>query len=369
MKMDIARRWKPKRILVWKRASDSLRAQRIIAMFPDAGVEYIDQQRIAADPAKSMGQALQTGKQTLMIGETSSFVRHFDGQLGDTVRCCPYYKLVPISNGCPYYCTYCYLALVYRKYAPFIKVNINYERMLDQISKVMDATGGQADFNMGEMLDSLALDHVTDLTDVLVPFFASTGKGHLMLLTKSSNVEGLLSQKPSSNIVVSWSLNSRLVIQTHEKGTANLEERVAAARACQQAGWRIRYRFDPLMLYDGWEDDYAAAVECALTQTEPENITLGTLRFLPGHPKLAADAYGRRGRVLYVGRFIGGASDHKLRYPPQDRIACYSHIIELIRNFNRSVSIGLCKESPEVWSALADHCDHGKCNCVTWDSR
>ena len=95
-----------------------------------------------------------------MIGETSSFLRRFDGCLGGGVCCAPYLKLVPISNGCPYYCTYCYLAYVYRDYQPFIKININYDRMFQEIREAASDMLGMVTFNMGEMLDSLALDHV-----------------------------------------------------------------------------------------------------------------------------------------------------------------------------------------------------------------
>ena len=73
-----------------------------------------------------------------MIGKASSFVRRFEGDLGDGVCCAPYLKLVPISNGCPYYCTYCYLAYVYRDYLPFIKVNINHARMFEEIREAVE---------------------------------------------------------------------------------------------------------------------------------------------------------------------------------------------------------------------------------------
>jgi DNA repair photolyase len=161
----------------------------------------------------SPSQAMLAGKRTLMIGRTSTFVGYFDGQLGSNVRCCPYYKLVPLSNGCPYLCTYCYLAFVYRNYALFIKINTNYDTMFKQIRKVLTAAGGKVSFNMGEMLDSLALDHIMNLTTMLVPFFARLSRGFLILLTKSSNIENLLTIEPNDQTVVSWSLNSRRMIE------------------------------------------------------------------------------------------------------------------------------------------------------------
>jgi len=301
-----------------------------------------------------------------MIGRTSSFVGCFDGKLGASVRCCPYYKLVPLSNGCPYFCTYCYLAFVYRNYAPFIKININYDTMFKQIRKVFAGAGGKVSFNMGEMLDSLALDHITNLTTMLVPFFAALSRGYLMLLTKSSNVENMLAVKPNEHTVVSWSLNSRRMIEQHEIGTASLSERIEAARKCQQHGYRIRFRIDPGILYPAWQEDYADLIEKTLTIVKPENITLGMLRLLPGHFRMAADTYGNRARKLLNYNFVRGASDHKLRYRPEQRIEFYTHLINTIRSFDKDVSISLCRETPEIWSIFKGCCKAGKCNCVNW---
>ena len=301
-----------------------------------------------------------------MIGETTSFVGRFDGRLGGEVQCCPYYKLVPLSNGCPYYCTYCYLAFVYRKYSPFIKLNINYETMFKQIHKAAARSRARADFNMGEMLDSLALDHITNLTTKLVPFVKDLPNTHLMLLTKSGNIRNLLTVEPSDHIVVSWSLNSQRIIDKYELGTASLAERITAARTCQEHGYRVRFRIDPGILYPDWPDGYARMVKLALASVRPENITLGMLRLLPGHKRLAIDAYGAKGRQLAAQELIDKASDGKMRFPQKQRVEFYNFLIDAIRSFDKSLSIGLCRETSDVWQKLRDRCDHRKCNCVTW---
>ena len=363
---DTARLFEPKTILLWRQAAADPEARRILKLFPSAQVRLIERQRMDYLPDMSPSQALLAGKRILMIGRTSSFVGRFDGRLGPNVRCCPYYKLVPLSNGCPYLCTYCYLAFVYRNYAPFIKININYDTMFRQIRKALVAASGKVSFNMGEMLDSLALDHITNLTTMLVPFFGGLSRGFLMLLTKSSNIDNLLTVAPNDRTVVSWSLNNRQMIEQHEIGTAGLSERIEAARQCQRHGYRIRFRVDPGILYPDWQADYADLIEKTLTIVKPENITLGMLRLLPGHFRLAADTYGNRARKLLDHNFVRGASDHKLRYRPEQRIEFYTHLIDVIRSFNKHVSISLCRETPQIWSILKDRCKAGKCNCVNW---
>jgi spore photoproduct lyase len=306
------------------------------------------------------------GKRILVIGQTSSFVGRFDGQLGSNVRCCPYYKLVPVSNGCPYYCTYCYLTYVYRKFSPFIKININTEMMFRQIRKALNDTDGNVSFNMGEMLDSLALDHITCLTTMLVPFFAGFKRAFLMLLTKSNNISNLLAVEPNDQTIVSWSLNSQQMIEQYEVGTADLDERIEAARKCQERGYRIRFRIDPGILYSNWQEGYTDLIQKALAIVKPENITLGMLRLLPGHFHLALGAYGKRTRELWDHNFVRGSSDGKLRYPPNERVEFYTFLIDTIRSFDKDVSISLCRETPEIWSLFKDRCQRRKCNCVIW---
>jgi len=364
--MDTARSFEPETILLWQKVAEHPEARRILALFPSAQVRVIEHQRKSFPPEMSPSEALLAGKRTLMIGETSSFVGRFDGRLGSNVRCCSYCKLVPVSNGCPYYCTYCYLAFVYRKFAPFIKININYDTMFKQIRKAIAGAGGKISFNAGEMLDSLALDHITGLTTMLVPFFGGLRRGFLMLLTKSDNIDNLLAVEPNSQTVVSWSLNSRQMTEQYESGTAELAERIEAARRCQQYGYRIRIRIDPGILHPNWKTGYADLIQKTFTALRPENVTIGMLRLLPGHFRLAAGAYGDTARKLWNHNFVAGASDGKIRYHGKDRVTFYTFLIDTIRSFDKDVSISLCRETPEIWNIFRNRCQPGKCNCVIW---
>jgi spore photoproduct lyase len=255
---------------------------------------------------------------------------------------------------------------VYREHLPAIKVNVNYDKMFTEIRKALAATPGQPAFNMGEMLDSLALDHVTNLTTELVPFFASLRRGCLMLLTKSANINNLMRLEPNERTVVSWSLNAQRMIAAYEPSTAALVERVEAARRCQRHGYRVRFRIDPGMLYADWRPGYAEVVQRALAAVQPENITLGMLRLVPGHFDLAARAYGQRGRDLRQHDLVESASDGKLRYRTEKRVEFYRFMIDTIRSFNPNVSISLCRETPDVWSHFTHVCDPQRCNCLAW---
>lgn len=364
--MDTAKEFKPQTIFLREKIADHPEAMRIVELFPETSVKLVKHQRIPLRNDEPAGLALRRGKRILMIGQTTSFVSHFDAKLGSSVRCCPYYKLIPLSNGCPYYCTYCYLGFVYRKYHPFIKININYDTMFRQIRKAATRTSLHTNFNMGEMLDSLALDHITNLSTRLIPFFGTISNAYLMLLTKSCNIDNLLSTKPNHHTVVSWSLNTERNIEQYESGTASAKQRINAARMCQQHGYRIRFRIDPAIVYPDYKQEYSDLIEQALSDTIPENITIGMLRMLPGHKKLAIDAYGSKGKKLATEPLVAKYSDGKLRYHPQQRIKFYKFLVSVIRSINSDISIGLCRETPEIWQELKQLCKPHKCNCLTW---
>jgi len=88
------------------------------------------------------------------------------------------------------------------------------------------------------------------------------------------------------------------------------------------------------------------------------------LRLLPGHFRLAKQAYGNRARGLFKYEFIKGASDGKLRYSMKQRVEFYNFLIDVIRSFDKKVSISLCRETPEIWDIFKNRCDLGKCNCI-----
>ena len=102
----------------------------------------------------------------------------------------------------------------------------------------------------------------------------------------------------------------------------------------------------------------------ALTTVKPENITLGMLRMLPGHKKLATAAYRKNSACLTRQPLTQKNSDGKLRYAHANRIEFYKHVIGCIKSYNSRVTISLCRETPDVWQTMKNLCSPGDCNCV-----
>ena len=131
----------------------------------------------------------------------------------------------------------------------------------------------------GELSDSLALDPLTELTRLLVPFFAARRNAVLELKTKTDCVDTLLDARPAragGGVVVGQ--RARRSIERDEPGTATLAERLAAARRVQAAGYRVGFHFDPLIEFDGWEAGYGAAIEAIAAAVDPRGDRLGEPR-------------------------------------------------------------------------------------------
>src|SRR5262249_9518810 len=142
--------------------------------------------------------------------------------------CCNY-LVIDFGSNCPFDCSYCFLQ-EYLANNPALKVFTNVGDALGEVDAVHR---GHRDrtfrIGTGERVDSLALDHLTDLSCELVPFFAAHDNALLELKTKSDRVENLLRHDPRDRVVVSWSVNPSAITAVEEAGCASLAQRIAAA--------------------------------------------------------------------------------------------------------------------------------------------
>ena len=113
----------------------------------------------------------------------------------------------------------------------------------------------------GEFTDSLVFDDITQYSQALVPFFRARPQWQFEFKTKSVNIGGLLKVGGCENVVVSWSVNSSKITDEAEHFTPGLTARLQAACEVARAGYRIGFHFDPVVIYDGYEPDYARTIQ------------------------------------------------------------------------------------------------------------
>ena len=179
--------FKPERVFVEKSELDSPVAKRLFALFPDVKIEII--QSLKKYKQENEGVSGDLRKRDVFVTKQNwDFVKRCPCTKG-VVNCG--YHIINLGFGCPFDCSYCYL----QQYANFsgIILNSNPERFLENIDTYLESRKDKITrIGTGEFTDSLALDHITQYSKILAPYFA--GKNvRFELKTKSNNIENLKS--------------------------------------------------------------------------------------------------------------------------------------------------------------------------------
>ncbi|MFH1519046.1 MAG: spore photoproduct lyase family protein [Candidatus Omnitrophota bacterium] len=340
---QVAEQFKPLKIIVERAAKQSRLLANFQRKFPDAEVEEIDYYSRYLTGNKFRVSQLKKPL-VFIIKERGDFIKRCPCTKGH-LNCG--YWIFNLGFGCPFDCSYCFL----QQYSNFpgIILPANIEDFLVSFDKFYRNLKKPTRIGTGEFSDSLALDDITEYSQLLIPYFAQ--KNLLFeLKTKSNKITNLLKLKISSpRIIISWSLSPQAIIAGEEKGTASLDLRLEAAKKIQQAGFRVGFHFDPIIHLEGWEKLYEELINklYAYLLGPFAWISLGTLR-CRRQLKTIAELRFPQSNIFYGELFLG--KDKKLRYPGFIRDEIYRKIIKGIRNFDQKTPIYLCMEDKPTWA-------------------
>jgi spore photoproduct lyase len=279
--------------------------------------------------ARPEGDPYAAAKKTILFANhRGDFLKPCPGTRGYT--CCGY-RFLNVATNCPMDCTYCILQ-DYIGTSP-LTIHCNVDDIYAELERKLSASADRIfRIGTGELTDSLAIDELTGYAADLVPFFARFDH--------------------NGRTIVAWSLNPEALVESDEGGAASLEDRIAAARRCQDEGYLLAFHFDPIVEYAGWRDGYRDVVErlfdAGLRQESVAWISLGTLRYPPRVGEIVARRFPRS--VIRTGQFVTG-DDGKKRYFKPVRIEMYRAIAERIGDGWPDAFTYLCMESAGVWRA------------------
>ncbi|MCX8072873.1 MAG: radical SAM protein [Candidatus Binatia bacterium] len=334
--------WQPDTVWIERGLETSHIAGNVHKFYPDVPQYTFD------PPPPLPASDFATGKRQLVIQRhRGSFLHHCPAGTPGLV-CCNY-LVVNLGANCPFDCSYCFLQ-EYLAHTPGLRLFANVADALAEIDDVL-RRHPQRRFRIGtgELIDSLALDHLTGHSQLLIPFFAERPNAVLELKTKSVAIDGLLQQSATQNVVVAWSLNAASIIDEEEPGTASLSERLAAAQALQQAGYRVAFHFDPLVAIENWEESYRDVVRALEATLDPHRvawISLGHLRLSPGLKRAMKER--QRGAQLLAGELVPGA-DGKQRAWRGIRLQMYRALLRWLAEWNEGIPRYICMEPAGVW--------------------
>ncbi len=162
---------------------------------------------------------------------------------------------------------------------------------------------------------------------------------------------------------MSFSINTDKVYQQLEHRTASPEARLMAAKKLQHAGYEIRLRIDPVILYSTWKKDYIDLVEKIFVSVKPERITIGEYRPSKGLASHISSRFPDSPLLKIHSGLVNEGT--KLRYPEEHRLAMFKVIIDTIKKHDKRVKIALCKEDVNIWKSLGIQIYGLSCNCLT----
>ena len=313
-------------------------AQRVLAQCPEASV--VRQPVLSVSPDEK--------EPTLYLMENPGVF--FKPCPATPEYVCCNYRILNFGTGCPIQCTYCILNgyLHSRALTHFC----DHDRLFVELDKALNAEKGFVRIGSGEFTDSLVIDHLTDFSREIIPFFLKRKDVLFEIKTKTDNVENLLQFNGKRKILVSWSVNPQSIIDQEEKGSASLTERLAAAKKCMESGYLIGFHFDPILRHEGWEEGYTRVVKAIYQYVDPEVIawiSLGGFRFVPELKEVIQRHYPTS-RITQE-EFVRGR-DGKMRYFRPLREEMYRHIISEIRKYHPTAPLYFCMESPQVWERM-----------------
>ncbi len=188
--------------------------------------------------------------------------------------CCNLQTLDAVDN-CGYGCSYCSIQSF------FDGKQISFDKGFAARLKNLELDAEKIyHIGTGQSSDSLMWGNSHGVLDALIDFARDNPNVILELKTKSANVNHLLRVDAPGNIICTWSLNTPVLIQYEEHGTATLEKRLNAARKVADAGYLVGFHFHPIVQYDQWRPDYETVVKQLCSSFEPDEVALvsmGTL--------------------------------------------------------------------------------------------
>lgn len=337
----------PKNVRYTKDAADSGLLANAIKLFPNAQFSEIESLKSFLKGKNFSSADYNTRTENLfIIQEKYDFFKKCPCTSG-VVNCG--YSIINLGMGCPYECSYCFLQGYQNIPGIVLPYNISDYLTTEKITPHTKGFFNSKRTGSGEFTDSLVFDHITNFSKPITDFFKKHPDILFEFKTKSVNIGNLLESGGTPNIVAAWSVNSKKINLETEHKTSSMKERLEAAKQCVQAGFSTAFHFDPIVIYENWENDYKEAIDM-IFDTVPNDkikwISLGTLR-MPATLKTIIETRFPENEILNGELLLG--KDYKLRYAPEKRIEVFNFMNKIIKSKKSAATVYLCMEETEIW--------------------
>jgi hypothetical protein len=238
-----------------------------------------------------------------------------------------------------------------------MNVMLDLEDFADHVRGVIEARPQQQLYRYDMYSDSIGLEPEYGASAILSRTFADMGDKHLLYYTKSDNVEHLL-DLPKSNAIFYMTLGTETQCRAIERGTPSMARRIEALRRCQEAGYRVRVGFSPIIPVRLWREEATECLERLFEAVRPETVRLWVLSLMS--PKGAAAAVGLDRLDPAFAEMVRRNSSYRPNeifdqpFPHEARAEVYAWWLDELRRISPGTPVSLCSERRELWDALGD---------------
>ncbi|MFN4299031.1 MAG: radical SAM protein [Thermaurantimonas sp.] len=188
-----------------------------------------------------------------------------------------YYNTLAIN--CLYDCEYCYLQGMFN--TPHLVLFLNNDDFIhaaDTLSKQL-----QEPFYMALSYDTdlPAVEHLYPYCNEWMSYADCNPKITIEIRTKSSILSFFANKKPTTNVVLSWSVNPEEIARRFEPLTPSPSLRIKAAHKAHVMGWPVMLCIDPIVYVKDFKALYRTFISNLRKYFDPVRlfgISIGTMR-------------------------------------------------------------------------------------------
>jgi len=257
-------------------------------------------------------------------------------------RCCNLFTLDAVES-CGFDCSYCSIQSFYNQNQVIFDKNF-----AEKLKNIKLDPNKRYHIGTGQSSDSLMWGNKEGILDALMEFARKNQNVILEFKTKSDNIKYLLENNLPKNIIVTWSLNTPVVIENEEHLTAKLDKRIEAARKVADKGIKVGFHFHPIVEYKGYLDDYKKIYNLLQEIFTPDEVALvsfGTLTFIK--PVLKQIRSRKFKSKIYQIPLV--EVEGKLSYPLQTKVQMFKTSYEAFKSWYKKVFFYLCMEPHSLW--------------------
>ena len=257
-------------------------------------------------------------------------------------RCCNLLTLDAVES-CGFDCSYCSIQSFYNEN------KIGFDK--DFKSKIENLVLNPDEIyhiGTGQSSDSLMWGNRNGILDTLFAFARKYPNVILEFKTKSSNISYFEEAPVPKNIIVTWSLNTQMIIDNEEHLTASLDERIESARKLANKGILVGFHFHPIVVYKNYLEEYQAVAKRLIETFTPDEVVLismGTLTFIKPVIKKLRERELKTKILQMPFEDING----KKSYPIEVKKEMFQTLYESFAPWHHKVYFYLCMEAHSLW--------------------